>query len=339
MLILILLLALLTPNRKPSKKRAKKERQPGNRAKVIEWQTREQCLALIHKYYPLLKRARILRCCANQRAGNYKVCCRDRLCPPCTARESHVRAVAQHDVFWRFSTSPWPVIAQEVHTLPPQLHAFVENPAGLRKWRQASMKTLHDLYGPNIAGVSNLHPIGDKNLTRTHYHFDILLNAFTLQDGVVKPERFDVRYDTGRAVYRRNLEQAFDVHLDEVDIWFGPPKRTIAGQYPTWRAVKYSARNVYQPAFARIVEGAERDWKYKPKRREMALTFPGKDVIRTLLHVEQSLYAQPRHVWFGYLKDKARKKADAAFIDARQTRRARPKNDNKESEENAIDED
>lgn len=323
-MIITLLLVLLALA--PDKPRPAKRRERGTtlqrRLIAIRKQTKRATLALIEMYYPQPRRARVLRCCNNQRAGNFKLNCRDRLCPPCAARESHVNAQQEFDTFWRFSLRPWPVIVQEVHTLPPELHIHVETPEGYRAWRRASLKTLTDLYGPHIGGAAHLHPLGDKNLTKTHYHFDIILNAYKLTPQAITLDAFDLRYDTGREIYRRNLEDAFGVSVrDEIDAWFGPPKRRVGGMYAAWRVIKYSARHVYQPAFARHVPGKMRDWKYKPKRREMALTFPGADVIKTLLHVEDAFYGQPRRYWFGYLKDKARKKADARFVDERQRRR------------------
>lgn len=168
--------------------------QAKRRRKIID-QTGKKVLALQERYYPPFLAAIILACAMRQRAGDYKRCCRKRLCAPCAARESHTKAVQQRDAFHAFAPLVHPHldkngrvmtprrlarIQHTVFTLPPSLHARVESPGGLQSFRRAVLATLRELHGANVAGVMNLHPIGDDP-SRFHPHLDVIINAWSLE--------------------------------------------------------------------------------------------------------------------------------------------------------------
>ena len=271
-------------------------------------------LALVELYYPQLLRERILRCCRAQLAGRYMRTCRHALCPACSSIESHKIAKAQHERFQR-CTPPGknPRLAHEVYTLPPYLRARVKTPEGFRAWAKATRDTIREIHDAPVAGVMNLHPIGDEDLLTFHPHWDVVLNGFLLNDAgrPVEHRPRHIHYDDARAIYTRHLVKAFgllpieepravSIYLDRKDGTFHTSRRK------TWHMVRYSARHIYQPHFAWLNErGTGGDWWYKPhKSAASATAYEGRDVMANLLAQQAFLRQYKRRIWFGYMQNR-----------------------------------
>lgn len=310
--------------------------------KILE-QTANSILALKERYYPPFLAAIILACCMRQRAGDYKRCCRKRLCAPCAARESHTKALQQRDAFHAFAplAPAGPMakagkprrlmrIQHAVFTLPPSLRGAVRAPGGLQRFRRAVLATLRDIHGQQVAGVMNLHPIGDDP-TKFHPHLDVILNAWTIQDGKPVLTRPRLEYDKARRAYAQHLEREFELEAGSIvaiDVWFDT-KRGYTKSIPRkiWHIIRYSAREVYQPAWAKLDPRAQdgNDWLYKTsKKEELPRRYEGANVIRNLLDIEEWLHGQQRRVWFGYMKDKNREPALHAFNATPPSKEANP---------------
>lgn len=309
-------------------------RTSAKRRRKLHEQTEKRILALQERYYPPLLASIVLACALRQRAGDYKRCCRKRLCAPCAARESHTKALQQLEAFRAFSPHEEKArqdkrgrprksrrklrIQHAVFTLPPALRPLVQAPGGLQGFRKAVLATLRELHGPHVAGVMNLHPIGDDP-SKFHPHLDVIINAWAITDGKVVLKRPRLDYEKARRVYARNLEHEFDLETGSVpviDVWFDVKRGyTKSNPRKVWHIIRYSAREVYQPAWAKLDPRAQNgeDWLYQAKKEELPRRYEGRKVIQNLLRIEEWLHGQQRRVWFGYMKDKNRAKALQLF--------------------------
>lgn len=271
-------------------------------------------LALVEVYYPARLRERILKCCRAQLAGNYSRTCRHALCPACCSIESHKIAKAQYARFQSCTPAGKnPRLAHEVYTLPPYLRDRVKTKEGFRAWALAVRDTIREIHQAPVAGVMNLHPIGDEDILTFHPHWDVVLNGYTLTERgrPVEHRPPHIHYDDARAIYTRHLVRAFNllpidtpkavsIYLDRRDGIFHTSRRE------TWHMVRYSARHIYQPQFAWLNErGTGGDWWYKPhKEVSSATAYEGHEVIRTLLALQAFLRQYKRRIWFGYMQNR-----------------------------------
>ena len=278
-------------------------------------------LALIRTYYPSPRREKILTCCARQLEGIDGRTCRDALCPACCPRESHKIAKKQYERFQAHTPAHKqgrPRLAHEVYTLPPHLHARIRTPEGFAAWKRATLATIREIHQADVAGVMNLHAIGD-DITRFHPHWDVVLNGYLLNGSTAKEHRPPrVHYDDARAIYKRHLVQELQLSPEmephEVNIFLDRAKGIYWTQpRKTWHMVRYSARHVYQPQFAWLNDaGTNGDWWYKPTRKANSVAYEGRDVIENLLRIDRVFHGKKRRVWFGYMQNRlGRKTADA----------------------------
>lgn len=297
------------------------------KAKFRENILRKNCapkiLALISLYYPPLLREKILRCCRAQLAGNMRRTCRHRLCPACNSRESRTRAEAQYLRFAQCTPPGKPVrLAHEVYTLPPHLRHLIVTPEGFAAWRRATLATIREAHdGADVAGVMNLHPIGDTDFAVFHPHWDVVVNGYVLKDGrprAHRPGRPDFKQI--RAAYIRNLARELRLAPEWVpetaEIHIGVKGGRINhSQTKTRHIVRYSARDVYLPHRAWLDDhGTKGDWRYKPRERQrLVIVKEGKDAMTALLSHDAKLEGRKRHVWFGYMQNRLRKTAENAF--------------------------
>lgn len=285
------------------------------RERVTRENTEPRKLALVTTYYPPHLRDKIVACCARQRAGDARRSCRHALCPACSPQESHRIARSQYAAFE--SCTPkgkhGPRLAHEVYTLPPHLRPRVANPDGFAAWKNATLATLREIHGTlDVAGVMNLHPIGDADLLTFHPHWDVLLNGYVLRDARVpvehRPRR--IHYDDARAIYTRHLTRALDLSGEDaprvVDLYLDRARGIFhSSRRKTWHMVRYSARHVYQPQNAWLHENATRgDWWYKPTRKAATQVYEGRDAIASLMAVDAALRGRRRRVWFGYMQNR-----------------------------------
>lgn len=306
--------------------RSPQERTQSRRHRKIIEQTEKNILALQERYYPPFLAAIILACAARQRSGDFKRCCRKRLCAPCAARESHTKALRQRDAFHAFAPmAPAKLdkrgrptkarrqvrIQHAVYTLPPSLHARVEAHGGLQLFRRAVLATIREIHGAAASGVMNLHPIGNDP-SKYHPHLDVIINAWTIENSEIACKRPRIDYEKARRVYIQNLEREFMLEpgsLPAIDVWFDT-KHGLTKSNPrkVWHIIRYSAREVYQPAWAKLDSRAQdgEDWLYQAKKDELPRRYEGARVIRNLLRIEDWLHGQQRRVWFGFMKDNSR---------------------------------
>ena len=301
----------------------KRERQD----RVTRQNTERAILAIISTYYPSPLREKILSCCLAQRAGNYRRTCRHALCPACCPKECHKIAQTQYARFAACTPphKPGPRLAHEVYTLPPYLRPRILSRAGYNAWAEATRATIREIHGADVAGVMNLHPIGERDLTTFHPHWDVVINGYLLgETGRVREHRpAYIHFDDARAIYTRHLVRAFglagddvprrvDLHLDRSDgrTFHSRPRKTR-------HMVRYSSRHIYQPQWARLQEhGTGGDWWYKPEKdRESVRAYEGRDVIDNLLFVQALLRGRKRRIWFGYMQNRLYRKSAAAFAD------------------------
>lgn len=280
-------------------------------------------LDLVRVYYPSPRREKILLCCERQLANpNDKRTCRDALCPNCCPRESYKIARTQYARFLAHTPAhkPNPRVAHEVYTLPPYLRPYVLTKEGFQAWRDATLETIREIHQAEVAGVMNLHPIGD-DLTVFHPHWDVVVSGYVLDGERPREHRAPhLHYDDARAIYRRNLAKhlglqgeliprRLSVYLDRKDGTFHTSARRA------WHRIRYSARHVYQPQFAWLNDGGTQgDWWYKPERRmTRPFAFEGSAVIANFAMIEQWLQHAKRRVWFGHLHNRVGRKTAAFF--------------------------
>ena len=287
------------------------------RDRITRRNTERAILALIATYYPSPLRERILACCEGQLHGNTRRTCRHALCPVCCPRESHKIFTSQYARFVA-CTPPHkkghPRLAHEVYTLPPYLRGRILSRAGYNAWAEATRATIREIHGADLAGVMNLHPIGEENITTFHPHWDVVLNGYLLTEtGQVKEHRPGyIHFDDARAIYMRNLCKAFDLTGDDiprsVDIWLDRSQGRTFHSAPrkTKHMVRYSSRHIYQPQWAKLHEhGTGGDWWYKPnKDKGSVVAYEGRDVIDNLLFVQAFLRGRKRRIWFGYMQNR-----------------------------------
>ena len=282
---------------------------------------RPATLALIRTYYPSPRREKVLTCCVRQLAGHDRRTCRDALCPNCCPRESHKIAKAQYQRFREHAPAhkPGPRLAHEVYTLPPHLHHRIRASEGFAAWKRATIATIREIHQADVAGVMNLHPIGD-DLTKFHPHWDVVLNGYLVNNGRVKEHRPPrIHYDDARAIYKRHLVRELKLTPEweprEVNI-FLDRARGIFWTQPrkTWHMVRYSARHVYQPQFAWLNDSGTRgDWWYRPTKNSQSSAYEGREVIENLLRIDATFYKRKRRVWFGYLQNRLNRQSAQAF--------------------------
>ena len=296
---------------------------------IVQEQAHPRRIALIERYYPALLRARILACLRRQIWGNFKQCCRDAWCPACSPRESDTRAKSQLAAFQLMTPEgEKPRLAHEVYTLPPLLRPLVASKEGFARWRRATIATTRELHNAEVAGILNLHPLGDRDPTKQHPHWDVVLNGWTITNG--KPSKIEsptFDFDHGRAVYIKHLAREF--HLtgssvpEKIDAWWdrktiiGRPRVWHTSKQKHWHMISYSARNVFQPDKSWLVlprdEVGDLDWAYKPKKKEPMRTFPGRAVMSNLMAQRAWLSDKMEHVWFGYMHGPQRAKTLQVF--------------------------
>lgn len=279
-------------------------------------------LALIRTYYPGPRREKILACCLRHLHGDDNHSCRDALCPACCPKESYKIGKVQYERFLAHTPAhkETPRLAHEVYTLPPYLRPYVHTEEGFQAWREATLATIREIHQADVAGVMNLHPIGD-DLTVFHPHWDVIVNGYLLNgEQPVEHRARHIHYDDAREIYRRNLARrmglegemiprALSVFLDRKDGIFHTNARR------TWHRVRYSARHVYQPQFAWLEDGGTTgDWWYKPeKKNRTVLKFEGHEVISNLTFIENWLRTHKRRVWFGYMQNRLSHKTATYF--------------------------
>lgn len=285
------------------------------RDRVTRENTEPRKLALVSTYYPPHLRDKILACCARQRAGDARRCCRHALCAACSPQESYRIARAQYAAFEACTPTGnhGPRLAHEVYTLPPYLRPRIATREGFAAWKDATLETIREIHGtPDVAGVMNLHPIGDEDLLTFHPHWDVVVNGYVLRDGRIpvehRPRR--IHYDDARAIYIRHLTVAFGLEGDAVprvvDLYLDRSRGIFhTNRRKTWHTVRYSARHVYQPQNAWLHDTATRgDWWYRPTRKAVTQAYEGRQVIASLMAVDAALRGRRRRVWFGYMQNR-----------------------------------
>ncbi|MFA5862721.1 MAG: hypothetical protein WDA16_13605 [Candidatus Thermoplasmatota archaeon] len=282
----------------------------------------KRVLALITTYYPFLLREKILACCRRQLAGDYRRCCRHHLCPACNSRESHGHFAAQYARFEACTPTGRSVrLGHEVYTLPPHLRPLVIDRDGFSGWKRATLATIRDHHGPHVAGIMNLHEIGDRDFTLFHPHWDVVINGYALNDGepmLHRAPRPD--FDRIRADYIRHLTRELNLAPEMV-----PQKVSLnigvkGGQFAhakgkTLHIVRYSSRWVYLPHRAWLNDAGTRgDWWYKPKESSRDVqVVQGKNAMIALLAHDAKLKNRKRRVWFGYMQNRFSKTSETAF--------------------------
>lgn len=296
---------------------------PASRARVTRNKLRPDILALVAIYYPAGLKDLILNCCNRQLRGDYRRSCRHPLCPACCSVESYKIAKRQLERL-QACTPPGKRVrlAHEVYTLPPHLRPLVRSRPGFKAWAEATRQTIREIHGADVAGVMNLHPIGDEDLLEFHPHWDVVVNGYLLtESGAVREHRPPwIDYDDARAIYSRNLTRHLKLRPDQeprvVSIYLDRARGIFhTAPRKTWHIVRYSARHVYQPNQAWLNErGNGGDWWYRPHKDAASVrAYEGKDVIRSLLDVQVFLRAHRHRVWFGYMQNRLQKASAAKF--------------------------
>lgn len=291
------------------------------RENILRKHCAPRILALIATYYPLILREKILACCKRQLAGDMRRTCRSHLCPACNSRESHSISAAQYARFQACTPPGKPVrLAHEVYTLPPHLRPYILTKEGFTGWKRATLQTVRDHHGSDVAGIMNIHSIGDSDFAEFHPHWDIVLNGYVLKDGkprLHRPQRPD--FDKVRAEYIRNL--AREMHLNEVmiprkiDLHIGVKPQFHTAERKTRHMVRYSSRHVYLPHRAWLNDrGTTGDWWYKPREGSRDVrVYEGKNAIVALMSHDVKLESRKRRVWFGHMQNRLCKTAADAF--------------------------
>lgn len=278
-------------------------------------------LALVRTYYTSPRREKILECCARALEGADARACRDALCPHCCPRESFKIARKQYARFLDHTPAhkAGPRLAHEVYTLPPHLHARIRAPEGFAAWKRATLATIREVHQADVAGVMNLHPIGD-NLARFHPHWDVVVNGYVLGEHRARQHRPPrIHYDDARAIYKRHLVRELQLPSEmeprEVNVFLDRARGVFqTAPRKTWHMVRYSARHVYQPQFAWLNDaGTGGDWWYRPSKRGASAAYEGRDVIGNLLRIERDFRGRKRRVWFGYLQNRLNRASAHAF--------------------------
>ncbi|MEA3201901.1 MAG: hypothetical protein QOE90_3329 [Thermoplasmata archaeon] len=280
-------------------------------------------LALVRTYYPPVLAAKIIACCEAQLRGEFRRCCRDRYCPACSMNESRKIARKQYRHFEACTpTAAKMRLAHDVFTLPPELRARLVSVAGWHSFRLAVLDTLREVHGADVAGVMNFHAHGDDDIRKFHPHWDVVTNGYLVTaTGKTKQHRPPfVHHDDVREIYRRNLTRHFGLAAHEepekVDWWCDTRNHRVFNlPWKVRHVIRYSARNVYQPHLAWLVDnGPEGDWYYMPneKKGEVCI-YEGSEVIHNFQRIEHMLYRKRRRVWFGYMQDRSFAKSAAAF--------------------------
>ena len=302
----------------PEDKRARQDR-------VTRQNTERAILAIIATYYPSPLREKTLRCCLAQRAGHYRRTCRSPLCPACCPKESHKVYLAQYARF-QACTPPHkkgrPRLAHEVYTLPPHLRGHLLRPGGYNAWAKATREAIREIHQADVAGVMNLHPIGEQDLTTFHPHWDVVINGHLLDNGRPREHRAPhIYFDDARAIYVRHLTRELKLSEREVphavSIYLDRKEgRTFhTRERKTRHMVRYSSRHVYQPQWSHLMEhGTGVDWWYRPERDPASVRrYEGSEVIRNLLTIQEALHGKKRRIWFGYMQNRLFPASAAAF--------------------------
>lgn len=213
-------------------------------------------------------------------------------------------------------------LAHEVYTLPPHLRHLIVTPEGFAAWRRATLTTIREANdGVDVAGVMNLHPIGDKDFTTFHPHWDVVINGYLLDGQRIRnhqPRRPD--FKKIRAAYIRHL--ARELHLPpewvpkSAEIHIGVKGgRMHHSVRKTRHIVRYSARHVYLPHRAWLDgHGTKGDWRYKPQEGSRdVLVKGGREAMVALLSHDAKLAGRKRRVWFGYMQNRLAKQSAEAF--------------------------
>lgn len=301
------------------------EDRAAHRHRITENNTKPATLALVRKYYPLVLASIILACCERQRAGIRRGCCRNPLCPACCPIDSRRIWKGQYAAFQTCTPpgKPGPRLAHEVYTLPPHLRKHVLSKDGFNAWKEATRATIREIHQTDVAGVMNLHAMGDEHIQKFHPHWDVVLNGYLVTDtGRIREHRPPyIDFDDARRIYTRHLVHAF--HLEKadvprvVDLWLDRKHGVVFREKPakTRHLVRYSARHVYQPQFAWLNDAGttDRDWLYRPWQKSKAFRSPGRAVINNLLAQRAWRKGRTCRVWFGYLAPNQRARAKRAF--------------------------
>lgn len=299
------------------------------RESTVREQTKSHILRLVEDYYPPLLRVRILRCVQRQWFGHTTNLCRHDYCPPCSPRESHNRAKRQLATFQRFTPPGRKVrIAHEVYTIPPNLQERVRTKDGFKAWKAAVFATIQELHGGAVCGIANLHPMGDRDITKPHLHWDVLVNGYTLNEHneVVEAPTPTITLDDARTIYIRHIARELEVdagRIPVIDAYWDRRKGSRdlvtfwTGKARVWNKITYSARNIYRPDRAwRVSEEhahAGLTWAYKPKKSEPARIFRPDDAMRHLLAQKAWMRTIKPRVWFGIMADNQRSRTAQHF--------------------------
>lgn len=296
------------------------------RERHVREATEPRILEVVHRFYPTYLSARILACCQRARASNYARACRHHLCPVCNSTESWKIAAKQYAAF-QSCTPPGvkgPRLAHEVYTLPPDLRARVAVKAGFDAWKRATLATIRAIHGADVAGIMNLHPIGDLDITRFHPHWDVLINGYLLgKDGPKEHRPRRIAYDEARVLYKKHLVRELALTGDDVpdvvDLWLDR-KRSVfhTSRAKTHHLVRYSSRHIYLPHRAWYTKStAGQFWAYRPdpKRGDTRYYEPHR-AMSSLLAIDDALRGRKRRVWFGHMQDRLRSKSVRRYADA-----------------------